>query len=62
MSYSEAVGALKMGEFAGGLRAAGFGDVEIAAKNDAGDLLDELPANTFFSAMITAQKHENLEG
>jgi nitrogen fixation protein len=44
------------------LRAAGFGDGKIAAKNGAVDLLEELPADTLFSAMITAQKLENLEG
>ena len=44
------------GDNAGGLWASGFGDVKIAAKNDAGDLLKELHANTLFSAMITAQK------
>jgi hypothetical protein len=43
-----------MGRFAGGLLAAGFGDVKIAAKNNAGNLLDELHANTLFSAAITA--------
>jgi len=46
------VGAFKLGEIAGGLRAAGVGDIKIAAKNDAGDLLEELPANTLFSAAI----------
>jgi hypothetical protein len=45
-----------MGGIAGGLRAAGFGDGKIAAKNSAGDLLEELPANTLFSAAITAKK------
>jgi len=54
ISYNVAAGALKMRRFAGGLLAAGFGDVKIAAKNNAGNLLDELHANTLFSAAITA--------
>jgi len=42
------------GGFTGGLRAAGFGDVKIAAKKDAGNLMEELPADTLGSAAITA--------
>jgi len=44
------------------LRAASFEDVKIAVKNDAGDLLEELPANTLFSAAITAKKEYKLVG
>jgi len=43
-----------MGEFADRLRATRFGDAKIAAKNVAVDILDELHANTLFSAVITA--------
>jgi hypothetical protein len=46
--------ALAMGEFADRLRATGFGDAKIAAKNVAVYILDELHANTLFSAVITA--------
>ena len=51
-----------MGGLSSRLRAAGFGDLKIAAKNDAGDLLEELHANTLFSAAITAQKGYKLVG
>jgi len=42
------------GGFAGGLRAASFGDLKITAENAAGDLLEKLPPDTLFSAAITA--------
>jgi len=52
-------GALEMGEYAQGLRQAGFVDVQVNAKSEAGEILEEIPANTLFSAAITARKPEN---
>jgi arsenite methyltransferase len=49
-------GALEMKEFADGLRAAGFTDVEIRAKNEGGATLEGIPSDTLFSAAITANK------
>jgi ubiquinone/menaquinone biosynthesis C-methylase UbiE len=49
-------GALEMGDYAQGLRQAGFVDVQVNAKSEAGDLLEEIPANTLFSAAIIANK------
>jgi SAM-dependent methyltransferase len=49
-------GALEMSEYEEGLRNAGFIDVKISAKNEAGDLLKDIPPSTLFSAAITACK------
>ena len=54
MACKKVGAALAMGEFADRLRATGFGDAKIAAKNVAVYILDELHANTLFSAVITA--------
>ncbi|KAA3647885.1 MAG: methyltransferase domain-containing protein [Chloroflexi bacterium] len=51
-----AAGALPAEEFAGGLEAAGFVDVSVKAKNEANDLLDEMPSGILFSALISARK------
>ncbi len=49
-------GALDMRDYADGLHAAGFADVEVVAKQGDGTLLEEIPQNTVFSAAITARK------
>ncbi|MBN1149272.1 MAG: arsenite methyltransferase [Anaerolineales bacterium] len=49
-------GALEVDKFAQGLRQAGFVDVQVNAKDEASDMLEEIPVNTLFSAAITARK------
>jgi arsenite methyltransferase len=49
-------GALEIGVNERGLRDAGFTEVKISAKNDAGDLLGDVPSDTLFSAAISARK------
>lgn len=49
-------GALSAEEYAGGLKDAGFIDIEIAAKTQDGELQESLPDLGIFSAAITANK------
>jgi SAM-dependent methyltransferase len=49
-------GALEMSEYEEGLRNAGFINIKISAKNDAGELLGDIPPSTLFSAAISAYK------
>lgn len=49
-------GALKMDEYTHGLEKVGFEDVKLVAKTGDGELLDGIPADSLFSASITARK------
>jgi ubiquinone/menaquinone biosynthesis C-methylase UbiE len=49
-------GALDQQDYSEGLQAAGFVNVEVSPKGDAGDFLEELLKNKIFSASITASK------
>lgn len=49
-------GALTTADYQAGLQKTGFTDIKISAKNDAGQILDQVPAGIIFSAAITARK------
>lgn len=49
-------GALDQRDYSEGLQAAGFVNVEVSPKGDAGEFLEELLENKIFSASITASK------
>ena len=49
-------GALEMDEYVEGLQAAGFTGIRVTPKTGSGELLDEIPQSSVFSASITACK------
>jgi arsenite methyltransferase len=54
-------GALGMEEYILGLEKVGFKDVSVVAKTGEGDLLEDIPQNSLFSASITARKPSSPE-
>lgn len=49
-------GALSTAEYTDGLLEAGFVDIKVSAKGDAGEVIHDLPVNTAFSGLISARK------